>query len=36
MRQWRNGRRTGFRYQRATVGVQVPPGAPRIDRENEL
>ncbi len=29
MRQWRNGRRTGFRYQRATVGVQVPPGAPK-------
>ena len=35
MRQWRNGRRTGFRYQRATVGVQVPPGAPKkIEKMN--
>ena len=29
VRQWRNGRRAGLRNQWATVGVRVPPGAPR-------
>jgi hypothetical protein len=33
-REWRNGRRTGFRIQRATVGVRIPPLAPAVAEES--